>query len=377
MTSGGADIYVVRDKRRRLGQAGSEAHDFAGHEAGNKQRAVRRRRDALREERRPGKRQLARTRRRADPTPMAITNPAATSTTPRIRLMSRPSPLDRPSRYPDFEGRPCPRSERVSPDPAPPRDVLTLSGYGRRATVLAPSSLRGHRHDWRQRRRNARVRRLGHGCPSRPPPVVFCAVQVRQVRRFRRAATKESPRRPISSRSLLRRPGAFRRCRFRLLPAHSSASSSRSTTDDLGERGLIKRARLLRPSGAGVSGGPAERTCGRPKRARAAYGPSVRIRRKGAASMFAPLAPGDCSDSSDSAASGYAKRCPRTAPLPRTQASPPALLVVVRTQAPRRRRRDARIQAGASMWPGAESLGFVSVRAPIRRAFRRGVGLPW
>ena len=35
--------------------------------------------------------------------------------------------------------------------------------------------------------------------------------------------------------------------------------------------------------------------------------------------MFAPLAPGDCSDSSDSAASGCAKRCDRTAALPRSR----------------------------------------------------------
>jgi hypothetical protein len=35
----------------------------------------------------------------------------------------------------------------------------------------------------------------------------------------------------------------------------------------------------------------------RPKRARATYGPNARIRARGAASTFAPLAPDDCSDS--------------------------------------------------------------------------------
>jgi hypothetical protein len=59
-----------------------------------------------------------------------------------------------------------------------------------------------------------------------------------------------------------------------------------------------------------------------PERAWFTYGRRRPHPWKGAASGFAAPRDGRCSDSSDSAASGCAKRCPRTAPLPRSRRLP-------------------------------------------------------
>ena len=81
------------------------------------------------------------------------------------------------------------------------------------------------------------------------------------------------------------------------------------------------------------------RTACRPDRACDASGRRRPHTGKAAASKLATLAPDDCSHSSDAAASGRAKRCARTAPLPVKQESSPALLVVVRSGRLKLRRR--------------------------------------
>jgi hypothetical protein len=89
-----------------------------------------------------------------------------------------------------------------------------------------------------------------------------------------------------------------------------------------------------------------------------------------AASNLARVAPGDCSDSSDSAASGRAKRCATTAPLPRSR-SPPLRswslsAAGVRAAAPETPGYAPR--AGA--WPTGERIEFGD-----RPVYSRAVGL--
>ena len=143
---------------------------------------------------------------RAAADPVAITNPAASSTTPRIRPMSRPSLRWPAIAVPRLEGRPC-REVRGSPRPRTPSgrpDPIPATAGGRPCSRQV--RFEDTDHDWRQRRSEI----LGYGGWGTDALVVPSRRFLRagsQVRRFRRAATKESPRRPIASRFIAEAAG--------------------------------------------------------------------------------------------------------------------------------------------------------------------------
>jgi hypothetical protein len=116
-------------------------------------------------------------------------------------------------------------------------------------------------------------------------------------------------------------------------PKRASRSSSVRLSRN-GRSGEASRIPTLTPASvrakASVSTQSADTIEARPKRARAGDGPNARIRWKGAARTFAPLAPGDCSDSSNPAVSRRSNRCAKTAPFAEKQESRPARLLVVR-----------------------------------------------
>ena len=142
------------------------------------------------------------------------------------------------------------------------------------------------------------------------------------------------------------------------------------------------RGRPLRPDRAGVRAGRSSAAGGRPKRARVAYGPTARIRWKGAASMFAPLAPGDGSDSSNPTASPPSNRCAKIAPFWEAGAHPARLLVVPSEvcQEPQAAPRSVRErQLTASHWPpgpGTRELDAVSLGAYQELRACPGGGVP-